>query len=63
MGPGLLRPVSMTTEAGLKKGDDWIKAAATAAGNYGFETVVNSKPETFSAGFPIEPNRALRRLV
>ncbi len=45
--------LSMTTEAGLKKGDDWIKAAATAAGNYGFETVVDHKPETFSAGFPM----------
>jgi uncharacterized protein (TIGR03790 family) len=41
------------TNGVLKKGDDWIGAAAEAAGNYGFETVVDNKPETFSAGFPI----------
>ncbi len=37
----------------LKKGDVWIKAAAKAASYYGFETVVDEKPETFSAGFPM----------
>ena len=41
------------TNGGLKKGDDWIGAAAVAAGNHGFETVVDNKEETFSAGFPM----------
>lgn len=38
---------------GLRKGDDWIGTAALAAHNYGFETVVDDKPETFAAGFPM----------
>jgi uncharacterized protein (TIGR03790 family) len=41
------------TNGALKKGDDWIGAAARAADRYGFETVVDDKPETFSAGFPM----------
>jgi uncharacterized protein (TIGR03790 family) len=41
------------TNGVLKKGDDWIGTAAMAAGNHGFETVVDDKPETFSAGFPM----------
>jgi uncharacterized protein (TIGR03790 family) len=41
------------TNGTLKTGDDWIGAAARAAHNYGFETVVDNKPETFSAGFPM----------
>jgi uncharacterized protein (TIGR03790 family) len=41
------------TNGAFKKGDDWIGAAAMAAGNYGFETVVDDKPKTFSAGFPM----------
>jgi uncharacterized protein (TIGR03790 family) len=41
------------TNGGLKKGDDWIRGAAIATHNYGFETVVDDKPETFPAGFPM----------
>ena len=41
------------TNGPLKKGDDWIAAAAFAAVNYGFETVIDDKPETFSPGFPM----------
>jgi len=41
------------TNGPLKTGDDWIKVAAIASHNYGFETVVDDKPETFSAGFPM----------
>jgi uncharacterized protein (TIGR03790 family) len=41
------------TNGAYKKGDDWIGAAAVAAHNYGFEIVVDDKPETFSAGFPM----------
>jgi len=36
-----------------KIGDDWIRLAARAAKNYGFDTVVDDKPEMFSAGFPM----------
>ncbi len=36
-----------------KQGDTWIRIAADAAANYGFDTVVDDKPETFSAGFPM----------
>jgi len=36
-----------------KKGDAWIGAAAKAAFNYGFDTVVEDTPKTFSAGFPM----------
>jgi uncharacterized protein (TIGR03790 family) len=36
-----------------KKGDDWILAAAQAAHQYGFDTVVDEQPGTFSAGFPM----------
>ena len=41
------------TNGGLKQGDDWIGYAALASSEYGFETVVDDKPETFSAGFPM----------
>jgi uncharacterized protein (TIGR03790 family) len=41
------------TNGTMKRGDDWMGAAAQAAGNHGFETVVDNKPETFSAGFPM----------
>lgn len=37
----------------LRMGDDWIHTAAVAAHNYGFDTVVDEKEETFSAGFPM----------
>jgi uncharacterized protein (TIGR03790 family) len=36
-----------------KKGDAWIKAAAKTAFDYGFDTVVEDTPKTFSAGFPM----------
>jgi uncharacterized protein (TIGR03790 family) len=41
------------TNGAYKKGDDWIAAAAGVAQNYGFETVVDQQPETFSAAFPM----------
>jgi uncharacterized protein (TIGR03790 family) len=41
------------TNGAYKKGDDWIKAASVAAHNYGFETIIDDKPETFRAGFPL----------
>jgi uncharacterized protein (TIGR03790 family) len=37
----------------LRKGDDWIGAAAIASHTYGFETVVDDREELFSAGFPM----------
>lgn len=36
-----------------KKGDEWIAAAATAARDYGFETIIDNQPETFSDAFPM----------
>jgi uncharacterized protein (TIGR03790 family) len=41
------------TNGSYKMGDDWLGGAAEAARHYGFETVVDDKPETFSAGFPM----------
>ena len=41
------------TEGEYKKGDDWIRAAAEITHRFGFETVVDDKPETFSAAFPM----------
>jgi uncharacterized protein (TIGR03790 family) len=41
------------TNGSYKKGDDWIRGAAETARRYGFETVVDERPETFSAGFPM----------
>ena len=41
------------TDGEYKKGDDWIKAAAKITHRFGFETVVDDKPETFSAAFPM----------
>lgn len=37
----------------FKKGDDWIGAAADDARKYGFSTVIDTNPQTFSAGFPM----------
>jgi uncharacterized protein (TIGR03790 family) len=34
-------------------GDEWIGAAAEASQRYGFETVVDNHPETFSTAFPM----------
>jgi uncharacterized protein (TIGR03790 family) len=36
-----------------KKGDDWIRFACQAAHNFGFDTVLDEKLETFPAGFPM----------
>jgi uncharacterized protein (TIGR03790 family) len=36
-----------------KRGDDWMRAAAATAHKYGFDTVLDDKPPTFSAGFPM----------
>ena len=41
------------TNGDFKAGDDWIRAAAEATRQFGFETVVDEKPETFSAAFPM----------
>jgi len=41
------------TNGEYKKGDDWIGAAAEITHRFGFETVVDDKPETFSAAFPM----------
>jgi uncharacterized protein (TIGR03790 family) len=37
----------------LKLGDDWLGRAAEAARRYGFETMVDDRPETFSTAFPM----------
>ncbi|MEO6184558.1 MAG: TIGR03790 family protein [Verrucomicrobiota bacterium] len=36
-----------------KLGDDWIRNAAEATRRFGFETIVDEKPETFSTNFPM----------
>jgi uncharacterized protein (TIGR03790 family) len=41
------------TAGSYKLGDDWIGAAAEISRRYGFDTVVDNQPETFSAGFPM----------
>lgn len=41
------------TNGDYKKGDDWLRGAAEAARRFGFETVVDDRPETFSAAFPM----------
>ena len=41
------------TNTDYKKGDDWLRGAAEATRLSGFETVVDEKPETFSAAFPM----------
>jgi uncharacterized protein (TIGR03790 family) len=41
------------TNGELKLGDDWLGGAAAAARRYGFETVVDDRPETFSTAFPM----------
>jgi uncharacterized protein (TIGR03790 family) len=42
-----------TTEPGYKLGDDWIRGASEICRRLGYETVVDEKPETFPAGFPL----------
>jgi uncharacterized protein (TIGR03790 family) len=41
------------TNGSYKIGDDWIGAAAETTRRFGFETVVDDKPETFRAAFPM----------
>jgi len=41
------------TNGEYKKGDDWLRGGAEAARRFGFETVVDERPETFSAAFPM----------
>jgi uncharacterized protein (TIGR03790 family) len=41
------------TNGPFKEGDDWIGAAAETTRRFGFETVVDNKPETFAAAFPM----------
>jgi uncharacterized protein (TIGR03790 family) len=41
------------TNGEYKMGDDWMRGAAQTARRLGFETVLDDKPETFSAGFPM----------
>jgi uncharacterized protein (TIGR03790 family) len=41
------------TDPGYKPGDDWIRGAAEICRHLGFETVVDDKPSTFPAGFPL----------
>jgi hypothetical protein len=41
------------TNGNYKKGDDWLRGAAEAARQFGFETVVDDRPETYSAAFPM----------
>jgi uncharacterized protein (TIGR03790 family) len=36
-----------------KVGDDWIRMAEQICRRFGFETVLDQKPETFPAGFPM----------
>jgi uncharacterized protein (TIGR03790 family) len=40
-------------EGAYKEGDEWIGACAEMSRRYGFETVVDDKPETFPAAFPM----------
>jgi uncharacterized protein (TIGR03790 family) len=40
-------------DGAYKLGDDWIGAAAETSRRYGFETVVDNQPETFSEAFPM----------
>jgi uncharacterized protein (TIGR03790 family) len=41
------------TNGAFKEGDDWIGGAAEITRRFGFETVVDNKPETFPAAFPM----------
>lgn len=36
-----------------KLGDDWIRNAATVCARFGFDVIVDDKPETFPADFPL----------
>ncbi len=41
------------TNTNYKLGDDWIRGAADLVRRLGFETIVDDRPETFSASFPM----------
>ena len=41
------------TNGDLKLGDDWLRGSAEDARRYGFETVVDDRPDTFSTAFPM----------
>lgn len=41
------------TNGTYQQGDDWFRKSAEICRQYGFETVVDQKPETFSAAFPM----------
>lgn len=41
------------TEGSYRLGDDWIQKSGQLAKNFGFETVVDTAPNTFSKGFPL----------
>src|SRR5207249_2930449 len=41
------------TNSNYKVGDDWIRSASEMVRRLGFETIVDEKPETFSAAFPM----------
>lgn len=45
--------VRSITNGPYKLGDDWIRAAADASRRFGFETIVDEKPETIPATFPM----------
>src|SRR4030095_14981848 len=45
--------VRNTTDAGLKKGDDWIRGASEICRHLGLETVVDENAGTFPASFPM----------
>ena len=41
------------TNSSYKLGDDWIRSASELIRRLGYETVVDERPETFSAAFPM----------
>src|SRR5262245_30033256 len=43
----------LATNDGYRKGDDMIRGAAIVAQRYGFDTDLDERPETFSAGYPM----------
>jgi len=42
-----------TADPAYKLGDDWIRNAATVAGQLGFDTMVDTNADTFPASFPM----------
>jgi uncharacterized protein (TIGR03790 family) len=41
------------TNGPFKEGDDWMRQAADVTRAYGFDTILDTKPETFSRDFPM----------